>query len=281
MGEAKSSSPNIGKDGKTGDFAVDGSLETEFVTNATNWRISIDTQKSNADSSFNKLRIYEADTEAKIQEYTVNISNNNVDFTEVYKGTTIDSGELITIPYCEARFVRIIVTKVSAPGTGIKEVCAYNEMSDAEKLDYDFNDLTKDLTVAKGTVIKKTGKFGTAFTLLSDNPAVTFTENADKTGWIVNVGSTSSEVTVTITLRAAYGTAPAKEKPYSLTLFGDTDIRDNEIIGDSNTGSGGGGGGGGGKPSTSVSVTPNSQTIVNSTAFNELTNHWGANEIKR
>ena len=153
-------------------------------------------------------------------------------------------------------------------------------MSDAEKLDYDFNDLTKDLTVAKGTVIKKTGKFGTAFTLLSDNPAVTFTENADKTGWIVNVGSTSSEVTVTITLRAAYGTAPAKEKPYSLTLFGDTDIRDNEIIGDSNTGSGGGGGGGGGKPSTSVSVTPNSQTIVNSTAFNELTNHWGANEIK-
>jgi len=277
FGESKSSSPNSGKGGKTGDFAVDGSLETEFVTNATNWRISIDTQKK--DTPFNKLRIYEADTEAKIQEFTVNISNNNVDFTEVYKGTTISSGEIITIPYCEARFVRIIITKVSAPGTGIKEVCAYNEMSDAEKLEYDFNELTKDLTVAKGTVIKKTGKFGTAFTLSSDNSAVTFTENADKTGWIVNVGSTSSEVTVTITLKAANGTAPVKEKPYSLTLFDDTNIRDNEIIGDSNTGSGNGGGGGG-KPSTSVSVTPNSQTIINSTAVNELTNHWGANEIK-
>lgn len=282
FGNAKASSPNSGKDGAEGAAIVDGTIETDFVTDSKNWRVSIDLKEV---KSFNKLRIYEADTEAKIQKYTVTVSDNNVDFTEVFSQDTLLSGENVTIPYTEARFVRI--NFVSANGaTGIKEICAYNEMSPQEKLSYDFNVLTKNLKVENGSIIPKNGKFGTQFSLVSDNSAVTFTETDDKKNWKVVVLNSSFEANVKITLRANLSGAQMQTKDYSIILFADTNLNDNVIAPDDPSGLGGGGGGGssggggGGVSSNSVAITPDAEAMENATKVNELTNHWGANEIK-
>ena len=279
--DAISSSPAAGVEGKTADMASDGNLESEFVTNAGKYRVNLDLKETKA---FNKIRIYEANTSQKIQSYNVFVSSNNVDYQKVYTGTEINSNEDINVGYNEARFIRVEVTSVSDSGTGIREICAYNEMSDSDKLQYDYNALTEGLTLANNTVIPKKGKFGTEFTLSSDNGVVSITETENKENWKVTVGTSQTEVTVNVTLTAKYGSATSKTKSYQITVLADTNIRDNVITEDSNTGSGGSGGGGGGggsrTPSNSVAFTPDAPNTQNSYTENELTNHWGSNEIK-
>lgn len=167
--DAVSSSPAAAVGDKTANMAADGSLESEFVTNAGKYRINIDLGET---KGFNKLRIYEAETTAKITEYNVLASSNNVDYQKIYSGGTITSGEYIDTDYNEARFIRIEVTAVSGSGTGIKEVCAYNEMSDGDKLLYDYNALIQNLTVADGAINSQNGKFGTSFTISADNSII-------------------------------------------------------------------------------------------------------------
>ena len=112
---------------------------------------------------------------------------------------------------------------------------------------------------------------------------VTITETSDKASWKITVGTSQTEVVVNVTLSAINGTASPKTKSYQITVLADTNIRDNVITEDSNTGSGGGGGGGGGgsrTPSNSVAFTPDAIQTQIAYTENELTNHWGSNEIK-
>ena len=273
--DAIASSPASGIEGKTAYMASDGNLESEFVTNAGKYRVNLDLQET---KSFNKLRIYEADTAHKIQGYNVWISKNNVDYTMVYTGTQINNNEYIDIGYNEARFIRIEVTATSGSGTGIKEICAYNEMSDSDKLQYDYNVLTEGLTVSNNTVIPKTGKFGTVFTLSSDNDAVVIAETPDKASWKITVGTSRKEVTANVTLSASYAGIPPKTRNYQIIVLPDTNIRDNTISGGGNTGSGIGGGSK--TPSNSVAFTTDTVPTQADYIKNELANHWGSNEIK-
>ena len=273
--DAVSSSPAAAVGDKTANMAADGSLESEFVTNAGKYRINIDLGET---KGFNKLRIYEAETTAKITEYNVLASSNNVDYQKIYSGGTITSGEYIDTDYNEARFIRIEVTAVSGSGTGIKEMCAYNEMSDGDKLLYDYNALIQNLTVADGAIIPKTGKFGTSFTISADNSIISVEETSDKANWIIKAAKSSKETVVNVTLNAVNAAATPISKSYQITVLADTDIRNNGISSGSNTGSGGGGGNR--ISSSSVAFTQDTEKAQNAYAENELTNHWGANEIK-
>jgi len=287
FGQAKSASPATAIEGSNSIYAVDGCLETAFITTARSYRINIDLQER---KTFSKFRIIEAVTDSKISEYKIEVSDNNVDFTEIYNNSDaevkgIDSNALISVPYSEARFVRITVTKTTGIGTGILDVCAYNEMTDSEKLENDYNSLVNGLEIKNGTIIPKTGKLGTVFTLTSNTDVVKITETADKASWKVTAGSTDIETTVVITLNAVNGTASAPPKTYSFVLLADTDIRDNVISGAGGAGGSGGSGGSGGADGSGGSadsgitaITPNPDKGVYEGS--ELDGHWGANEIK-
>lgn len=269
-------------------YALDGCLETDFVTNAAKYNIVLNLGKT---AHFNKLRIMPAEnTEGSITKYSVDISNDGINYTEdVSTGTSLNGSDIINVGYQSARYVRFNVEQTSANGTGIKEICAYNEMTDQEMLDYEFKALTETLlTVADKTVIPKNGEiFGTEFKFSpSQGAPVSVVETDDKKGWKLVVGNSTEEVTVTITLSAKKGSATAT-KPYPLTILASSDIGGNTIGGDAPTvgggsSSGGGGGGGGGASATNIPITPQPEqnTTSQSAALKELEGHWGANEIK-
>ena len=292
FGEAMSSSSAAVVNENISKYAADGVLETSFVTNSKSYKINFDLKEA---KPLSKMRIIAADSAAKITEITVSVSNDNLHFTDVYTGTGINSNELFALDYTVSRFVRISV-KADSEGTGITEVLAYSDMTDSEKLSYDWKQFVENLTVQNGTVVPKEGTLKTTFSLVSDNAAVTISETEDKKSWKVVVGGAQNETTVNITLTAFNGTV-SDTKTYQITVFEDTDIRDNEIPGGGNAGSSGGGGGGAGggggggsgnsAPSVNdpgipgdVAVGPDPDLIELDNTVNELTGHWGSNEIK-
>ncbi|MBR1970663.1 MAG: S-layer homology domain-containing protein [Clostridia bacterium] len=283
--KAKSSSPAVVLDGYSGVYALDGSLESEFLTDARGWRVNINLM---SEQPFNKFCFYlPEEATGTIQEFKLLKSNDNIDYTEIYHGTNIEDKEDIVVPYTKAQFIRIEVVSTSGGNTGIKDICMYYEMSDEEKQEYDFNQLTEGLTVKNGTTIPKKGYFGTDFTVTSNDSVVSIEETKDHNSWKVVVGDSNKEKTVTITLAAKYGSNAPITKSYDILVMADINIGGGSLPGTNNNGFGGSSGGGGGGTTSGKddkpTVTPptTSKPVVELTDdIAELNKHWGANEIK-
>lgn len=277
--DAKSNATVKPLDGKEAVNAIDCSYEDEFITNSRQWRIGADLQSS---QKFNKIRIIESDTTERISEFTISISTDNINFTEVYTGTAIDSATLIEIPYTDARFVRINVSKTTGAGTGIRDVLGYLEMTDSEMLAVDVKTVTDSFDVKDGALVPKTGEYGTVFTVTSNNDAVKIEDAGEN--WKITVITPSKEQNVTVTLSAVKGSA-SDSKSYNKVVLTGGDIRDNELPSSGSIGGGGssgGGSGGGGSSSGGSSVSfPTAQApVAPLRPADELEGHWGEKEIR-
>lgn len=286
-GTAASTSPAVPVDGTDGAFALDGSLETEFLTESKSYNVNINLSGKKA---FNKLCVFlPKGATGEIESIKLLKSSDNIDYEAVCTVTAFEDGVEFEVPYTEAQFIRLEINS-SGTKTGIRDICIYNDMTDEDKLKYDFKKLTESLNVGNGTIIPKSGCFGTNFTLSSNNTALTIQETEDKTSWKIVAGTVSADTNVTVTLSAQLGALEPLTKSYSIFLTGDVVIGDNIITGDNNNGFGNGSlsGGGGGGSSGNISKDETSQQapvsgsalIAPSESIDELNNHWAENEIK-
>jgi len=264
------------KPGSTTSMAIDNKLETALVSDSlSGWTMTVTMPKK---AYFNKIVLHEADAESFINGYVVSVSSDGKNYTDVYTGTTITDGALIDIGMNNAQYIKIKASSVSGAGTGIKEICAFSDPTDDERVKYDIAETTDGITVPEeGTSFAKTGQFGSAITITSDDEDLVYAKESGGK-WVLTFGKAKKESKVNVTITASYGDK-AESKSYNIVILADGEtIKNNKVSG--------GGGGGGYSGSTSSGgaavisgLTNNPYESIYDVYKRELSGHWGESEI--
>ncbi len=239
--------------------ATDGENNTAFLTDiGSSYKLSVDLGEI---KSVDKIKLCELAGYNHINQFSLRVSADQVNWHTVYTGTAIGSEKTVQFSAKSARYIELLVSGVSSTPSGIATLSVYASGSNNNALQAAINSISIPEIITESDSLPVSAVGGATITWQSSNENVIKVQNG-----ITIIQKPARDTSVVLTATYTIGSS-SEQVTYQRVVRGyNLPVQEFESVG----------GGGGAYVAAPPVVTPNDDKAA---LLAELEGHWGEKEI--